>query len=1292
MVLQVRTGTARGGSLLGKGVPPVNPATNMPDIPGIVPPNQSQLPPQAVPSQAPQGIDSELTGHEAVQQGRQQYMQDAQQVDPLTEVDPLTSEVTGEPETQSLEKVSGTELGNRPGYHSKYNPATGGYDEVPMTPEEYRSSLDFEQQQDPSFAPGTVDFTTESLAQTQANLQKINEANKKASLLRQMSTDRKKYGSVTDEASTATEAEYSNLEHTVGSFNERLNEGQFSEDLGNMMSMTNDQGIPNIDPAHRGAVISLMALAEVDSAKRDARKDFRPDSKEDGEPSLMDASGNQMSPDSGYVRDKVNSIDSSLAIGLERAGIKMPQEQRRQLAALAFADAYHNGDYKIVKGPDGSDIAIPTEAKLKQNASLKNAISGTVAAPGRLAPSRTKQIGGAALSAGGPQVVSGSRTSFSIVSKEMKKKAKETGDSSYLLVSDAAHMTQDMFGSIDERVPEVSAMLYTKIYTAVTAPDMMSPEGFSNHPLADKIQLGRKSFDKLKRKYKPSSSDTAAMGDTPSAKARREQGQVNHAKARMAERMAERQQSFGDMQKLIAKPGEAGFFTGYTRSLINGRFYRNNAMTDIGADKDGARNFLNFGVREGVQAAMINPIKDENKVKALQTKMEGLRQHLGANFSAKLDESFTPQEQQALGLMALATRDRRTTGENGNPAWNRVSPIDLIVSYNKDDYTHMVDKGAKVAQWLAEDPQVPVDPATDPLAEFKAELAGPDGLSRGEFQDKLNLWHDFHMLNGLQGSQFYQPTAMATLDGVQSGVFLTGLFTGSNDNLLALGSHNEMMGGNVVTKLEDIRGLLYNNISTFIDDAVGKDSDRTSQWKNLFKVMKQAEGENTKGLYDEFSKNPIMQYSYGKDSSMFRKEMADFLDNVKKKPSDVTNALADLASEYDSPADMVNDLKNIMKVALNKSIDNSLTEMNKKFGFGYAMLGRVPNLKDVTGDNVVLGESDLGVVRVDTGLGTGSISTPEGEQGYDTRTTDTTGIQLGNLTIEDYQKVHTPTFEKGQKKFWNEELGKYETYTPQRGSGLANQMGVVMVQATDASLLKLMMTHVNADRKVPIPARTVHDSVATTPRGYLHYTNAYNNVAIPQAKNSIKKYAKDLKDDYFKQRDEVLGDIEKMGYPVGIGDTGQFPAIGAFFDNLHEKFFDPEKSKEYRDNVFIKGSTPEAVQKGIAGFERAQARAEAMLKQARSLGYIPPFGRIKSDEKVTLDQVLAGNPQARQHVAVKPSNFRKLFDIIETNDLKLTGPESKVHSWVNEFEHNVDRGYNALKRRTKKTGIGQLSF
>ena len=1299
-MLQVRPGSTRGVSLLGKPKLPVSSETGLPDSVAAIPTDQAAIPSAGAipsgPADIPQlpaeaelkGIDSAITGQEAIQQGKGAYLQNAQE-QPLHRPEDVSG--FSSPEGQTLEDTSGTEFGKRPGFHLQYNEETGSYDEVPMSQHDFLVQQQFESQQSPAFDPQAVDFT-QGDETTKAKLAEINRQQQKANLVRQMETDRTKYGKAIEQADIDTDREAMDLDNTIGKLNDRLTDGVFSTDFNSIFSMADEQGNPGIDPQHKGAVISLMGLAELDSVSRDKKQRKKGPDEEDSAP-VIDASG-KFVPDGSYLKDKISSMDSSLAIGLQRAGIHMPQEQRRQLAALKLAESIHRGDYKEITGKDGSKIVVPTDRMVERSRGLQQAIQGTVGGYGRMAPGRTKMVAGANLIAGGPQVVGASKTSFAILAKEAKAKAKATGDKSFEIQSDAAIMTMDMFGSVDERVPEVSAQIYSKIVGEVLAPDQMAPEGYSNHPLADKLSFGKSAYNKLLRKYKPDSNKP-----TPNA-ADRKQAAQNHATdvllgkknadgVRSNGRIHKLQDAVINSQKLIPAKGETGFFTPYTRSIINGRFYRDAAMTDIGADKDGVRNTLNFGMREGVQAVALDPNKDGNKVADLQRKMAEGKKHLGENFSKWLDTTFTPQEQQAIGLMALAVRDHRSTE---NSAWNRVSPIDLITSYNKNDFAYMVDMGKKVDAWINEapaDPQNPIDPTTDSLADFKATIAGPDGIARGEFQDKLNLWHDFFKISGLQGSTFHQPTALATLDGVQNGVFLTGLYTGSDKVLLQLGTHQKADTVNREDqKLEDLRALLYNNLGVNIDGIVS-DKDKAAQWKELFKSLKES-AQSKKELYDDFSKNPIMQYSYGKDASMFKKEMSDFISkNRQGTSSEIFN---EIQESYGGNSDaMARELARIMEAALKSSISNSLTDMNKNFGWGYALLNRVPSLKDVTGDDVLLGTSDLGVVRNFAAEAEETYATGEGEQSFDLRAETPVMDSFGGIEVDRFKPQHQAAFAKGEKAFWNEETGSFDRYNPEFGSGLANQMGVVMVQATDASLLKLMMAHVNKDRTTPLPIRTVHDSIATTPRGYLHYANAYNNVAIPQAKNSIRGYAKDLSKDYYKQRDEVFEEVEKAGVPVGIGSAGQFPAIAAFFDNIQNKYFG-KGADSYRDEVFVKGNTPEAIARGHEGFQKAQAKAEKLLKEARALGYVPPHGRIRPDEQVSLNEMMDGADNHRQYVAIKPSNFRKLVELIEARELKLIGPSSKVHSWVADFENNVNDGYDTLKRKTKGTGIGQMSF
>ena len=1316
-MLQVRPGSVQGNLLSRKAQPllPVSPETGLPDQSAAIPPKPPQgliPPPKGAPSavsdipQLPpdaelEGIDNALTGQQAIQEGKAAYMQDAEsQV--LREADP--NAFINAPQDQTLEGLTGSEFGNRPGFHLEYNEQTGEYEEVPMSQHDFRVQQEFEAQQAPTFQPGALDFTQDESA-TRAKLAEVNRVAQQAKLLRSMETDRNKYSRAIEQADSDTDKEASDLDTVVRKFNDRIENGAFTADFNSLMNVPSqhDETVPSVAPEHRGTVVSLLALSELDSVTRDEKESKKRHSPDEESPEVpVDSAGKPV--DQGqYLKDKISSMDSSLAIGLERAGISMPQEQRRQFAALKLADSLHRGDYKEVMGRDNQRIIVPTDRMVTRAKGLQQAIKGVVGGYGRLAPGRTKMIAGANLLAGGPQVVGASKSSFSLLAKEAKAKAKATGDESFLIQSDAAIMTMDMFGSIDERVPEISAQLYAKIVNEVLDPKMQHPLGYSLHPLADKLSFGEKSYNKAKRKYEPDSKRGA-----PDAETRKKLAEAHATAVFIGKkdpqtgvrsntgRNTQLRTSLDNTMKLIPGPQDkSGFFTPYTRSIINGRFYRDAALTDIGADKDGVRNTLNFGMREGVQASTIDPTKPDNlkKIRDMQSTMKGLKKHLGANFSAELDKAFTPQQQQALGLMALAVRDRRSVE---NSAWNRVSPIDLITSYDAGDYAYMVEMGKKVDAWLNEapaDPENPLTEANDPLADFKKTIAGPDGLERGAFQDKLNLWHDFFKLNQLSegaGDPFYQPTALATLDGVQNGVFLTGLFTGSDKVLKQLGSHQTLSTVDSENqKLEDLRALLYNNIGTQIDTVIS-DKEKAAQWKELFKVLKET-SDDRKKLYDDFSKNPIMQYSYGKDASMFKKEMAAFINQDRKgRPQEILSEIED-AYKGNREA-MAKELARIMESSLRASISNSLTDMNKNFGWGYALLNRVPHLKDVTGDDVLLGTSDLGVVRRFAGEeASDTYASAEGEQGYDLRVDAPVSDNFGGIDVERFKPQHQAAFAKGEKAFWNEETGEFDYYTPEFGSGLANQMGVVMVQATDASLLKLMMVAVNKDRKVPLPVRTVHDSIATTPRGYLHYSNAYNNVAIPQAKNSIKSYAKDLSKDYFKQRDEVFEEVLKEGVPVGIGSAGKFPAISSFFDNIQDKFFG-KGAMDYRDNVFVKGNTPEAIAKGHAGFKEAQSRALKLLKEARALGYVPPFGQIGDEPATSLDAMMDGDPKHRQYVAIKPSNFRKLVELIEARELRLIGPSDKVRGWVSDFEHNVDDGYDTLKLKTKGTGIGQMSF
>ena len=168
----------------------------------------------------------------------------------------------------------------------------------------------------------------------------------------------------------------------------------------------------------------------------------------------------------------------------------------------------------------------------------------------------------------------------------------------------------------------------------------------------------------------------------------------------------------------------------------------------------------------------------------------------------------------------------------------------------------------------------------------------------------------------------------------------------------------------------------------------------------------------------------------------------------------------------------------------------------------------------------------------------------------DTLVNPTTGEEVEVPTVA---KQLVPTGSKGTQYFLNRKTMKYDAFHNPLGTALSRQFAVLTIQAMDGDLVKWTTIEANKDRKTPRPVLFVHDSIISTPGQSLIYTNTYNNVAIPGAINKIANMGNKIKEYVTSIKNEEIQKVARRGEPVGIGADGDYPAMGALFDDFHKR-------------------------------------------------------------------------------------------------------------------------------------------
>jgi len=232
--------------------------------------------------------------------------------------------------------------------------------------------------------------------------------------------------------------------------------------------------------------------------------------------------------------------------------------------------------------------------------------------------------------------------------------------------------------------------------------------------------------------------------------------------------------------------------------------------------------------------------------------------------------------------------------------------------------------------------------------------------------------------------------------------------------------------------------------------------------------------------------------------------------------------------------------------------------------------------------------------------------------------------------------------------------------------------------------VKLTTLAVNKGKTMPEPAAFVHDAIVSTGSAALRYRNAYNNIAIPQAIEEIAKFGKKL-DVAIKKAEENMRKAVGNMSSVGIGEDGDYPSLGALFD---ENFFKFKEDGSYKERFLEKSATQYLASTSGKTREEANSYAQKAWKDYKSK--IQP----KIDEAVTHGWKPPGSidESQRMNLAVRPDKFLKLVDLA-ADLLRIKGPNAAFPAFVANFEGNVNRTKKdiSMDPLIRAAGIGQMS-
>ena len=280
------------------------------------------------------------------------------------------------------------------------------------------------------------------------------------------------------------------------------------------------------------------------------------------------------------------------------------------------------------------------------------------------------------------------------------------------------------------------------------------------------------------------------------------------------------------------------------------------------------------------------------------------------------------------------------------------------------------------------------------------------------------------------------------------------------------------------------------------------------------------------------------------------------------------------------------------------------------------------------------------------------------------------------IEVESFSTNFNATAAKPTQFFYDQRTKTYSIYNNAIGTRQARNMVVMPFQSIDGDLVKLTTLNVNKNRDIPLPVLWVHDSIISSPLSGLIYRNTYNNISIPAAIPQIAKFGSKLQALIKEAEVSEIDGVMAKGKPVSIGSQGDYPALGAYFDEQYERIQDNGSYKP----IFLKRNKNDMT-KWIA----YQSRTKALLKEATDAGWKEP-GSIRDTDSMNGEYI-------RAHLAVTPAQFKTLT-ALSKEMLQLDGKDNKLKRFIDGFADRVNRTASILMTAAKENGngIGQMSY
>jgi len=985
-----------------------------------------------------------------------------------------------------------------------------------------------------------------------------------------------------------------------------------------------------------------------------------------------------------YQSNMINATRSALSNALGKMNIKLGDGG---VDLLAKAMVQHNiATGALIKSTDKNGrVVLEAAPDMKRQAMnlqrISEAVTGEVK---RRGASSTPTHSGATFSEGRPKTTAGAITGDDVVTTTAE------------LVKSILGATANVFRKKDVARKNIELqMIFSDEYVQM----IDNQFAWSTHPFAKRNNLHKGAFDAAKHRVER---DKSFIPGDPKHEAAFAKLQEQGALQVMAELKALAE---FDMQN-VQRAGLGALYSQWIHSTSNQRFYPNSYNTDYMGSKNIIRDVLALADQDTVVAGDLFNEKSINRIKELAKTLKG-----GGVAVQERIEALSPNDLGAIGAMRNAVMYYYTALEPSGPNVVKMLPADVVQLYTPQIGARLAELGRHYNAYLA-------DPTITPDNEMMALWAATE---KGEALGTLNLWDDFFKAQTMSKipateRHSFALTHHAISDGNQNGIFLQSLFYGlkgsrdSATNIARLYSPNPNM--------DDMRVFGMDTMMANLRDMLHDDEGKSKGWASFWKEAIDKHPDGMAGVSKDFFKKPLMQNAYGKDASMFTDVLMEMIEADEFYAALGDKYLFGSGGPYVSSIEAGTDLSSAVEISLRKLIDSGSVNMMKNIGRFSAVLNQPIKLPGITNDTLAI--SPVGSAPVNLSAGGGSLSRVKAADGSEVLIKTPSYLSdvfidpnTGEQTELPTHRVGTiPAASRGTQYFWNRKTQQWDEFHNALGTMQSRQFAVLMIQALDGDLVKMTTVEANKRRiggskkKNPWPVMFVHDSIIGTAGSSLLYDHVYNNVAIPAAIPAMASMGMRIQQAIHKMEHDEKSRVVNRGEPVSIGAVGEYPALGAIFDEIFERCIvlgKPEDYKvgstkmpnDYKASFLRRERTKQAArkkeQRGPMSREKQYAaylnQSEQHFEQSPEGKWEQKLANMQSvlEDAKKLGWVHPGDmPNAqRDMMAIPANNFPKMVDLaaeyLRMGDMK---------PWTNDFKQRVTNAWNNLGLIQRNYGGG----